>query len=164
MKNLSNVKTFSMVILSLSFLALAYWPSNSPKNAIFNVSSWQGNSSFCVTKRLISSILVYTEIWKLVDFYWQIKPLCFPRIRVLTVRKIQKMVMLFIYLGIQSHLRPQLQTSCLPPRWQSNCFPFWGVFELLTIFSIPCNWLVIVQKSQFFSVWNLLDFQSQVSP
>ena len=46
-----------------------------------------------------------------------------PRIRNLKVRIFQIM-QIFIHLGIQSHLQPQLQASCLPPSLQSSGFRF----------------------------------------
>ena len=70
-----------------------------------------------------------------------------PRIRVLTFRIFQNMVLILIYLGMQSHLWPQLQAVCLLPSSQSKGFRFSGVLVLTTILSVPCNWLVIVPKS-----------------
>ena len=39
-------------------------------------------------------------------------------------QKIPKNAITLIYLGIQNQLRPQLQVSCLPPRFQSKDFCF----------------------------------------
>ena len=74
----------------------------------------------------------------------------FPRIRILIVWKFQKLLLVLIYLGMQGHLWPQLQASYLPPISQSKCFRFWGILVLITILSVPWNWLVIVQISQDF--------------
>ena len=58
------------------------------------------------------------------------------------------MVLLFIFLGMQSQLWPQLQASCLPPRSLSINFRFSAALVLITVSSVPCKWFVIVQKSQ----------------
>ena len=62
------VKTFSVVILSISFHALA---SDIPNNDNYNVSYRYCNS---VTRGLVSSILICDENLTLVEFFLQIKP------------------------------------------------------------------------------------------
>ena len=121
------------------------------------------NSTYLDAWSLLSWSLPKTwNLWKSID---KSNRWFFPRIRGLTVRKIQNMVLLLIYLGMQSHLWPQLQAPCLPLRSEAKSFRFWGVLVQITILSAHWNWLLIVQKSQeVFSIWNLLDFQSQVPP
>ena len=76
-KNLLVVKTFSMVILLIFFLALEYWLADIPYNAIYDVSSRHWNSYFSVARGLAPSIMVSATNAKHVEFYWQIKPLIF---------------------------------------------------------------------------------------
>ena len=95
----------------------------------------------------ISSILVSAESLRFVEIHWQVKPLIFPSHQHLDSPETPKNG-ITLYLDMQGQLWPQLQASILQPTWQSNGFRFWRVLLLLTNLSVPCNWLVIVQKCQ----------------
>ena len=85
-------------------------------------------------------------------------------IRILMVRKFQNMLLLSIYLGMQSHLWPQRQDSCFPPRSNSKGFHFWGVLVLISVLSFPWNWLLIVEESQVFVKMDSLRFSKPGLP
>ena len=72
----------------------------------------------------------------------------FPRIRIFILRNCQNRLLFLIYLGTQSHLWPQLQVSFLPTRWQSQDLRFWGRLVVITMLSVHCDWLLIVQRNQ----------------
>ena len=63
----------------------------------------------------------------------------------------------------ESHFFPQRQISFLPPRFQLKRFCFWGFLVVKTNFSVPCDWLLIVQKCQaVFLIWSLLEFLTRL--
>ena len=147
---------------------------NFPKSAVFVhyaqytiyiVSSRYWTPLFSITRSLVSSVSVSTENLRLLGMDWPINLWFFPSIRILIVLKLQNMLLLLISSGMQSHLWPQLQASFLPPRSQSNGLRFWGFFMVITILSVSCDWLLIVQKCQdvFLNV-EFFDFLTRVSP
>ena len=77
MKQFLVLKFFWMVILLIFFLALQYWPSDVPSNAIYDVSFRYRNSYLSVSGGFISSISVSAENLKLLEMFWQIIPLIF---------------------------------------------------------------------------------------
>ena len=136
-------------------VALDYWQSDISNNVVYDVSSRYWNYYFSVTTVLVSSILVSSENLKLLDDDWKSNHCFSPRIRILVVQKFQNLLLLLIYLGIQSHLWPllqasfpELQASFLLPRLQSKGFRLPGTFVIITILSGPCDWLFMVQKNQ----------------
>ena len=134
--------TFSGDNLSILFLALEYWQYDIPNTAVYIVSFW-----YWMSRGLVFSTFVSAKGLKLVEIGWQIKSrIFFLRIRTSIVRKLQNMLSLLIYLGIQSHYCPQLQTSFLPPRSQSKSFGFWGKLVVITILSLPFDLLPIIRQ------------------
>ena len=142
------VKTFSMVILLILVLSLKYWPSDTPNNAIYIVllDIETLNSPQVEVWYLPSRSLVKTwNLWKSFDKpgFW-----FFLWIRYLMVQKFQNLLLFLIFLGMESHLWPQLHASYIPPGLQQEDLRFWMFLVLLTILSVPCNWYLIVQKNQ----------------
>ena len=103
-KSFLVVETLSMKMLSILFLALEYWQSDLPNNAIHNVLSRYWNSYFSLTTGLLSSILVFKQSLNFLEKMDKLFIFSSHRSRI--VRKFQNMLLLLIYLGIQSHLRP----------------------------------------------------------
>ena len=89
-KSFLVVEIFSNVILSILFLELEYWPSDIPRNAIYDVSIRYWNSWFSVSRGFVSSVLVTAENLRLLEIFWQIKPLIFPPHQNFYVPKIPK--------------------------------------------------------------------------
>ena len=132
------------------FLALKYCPSDIQTNANYNVSSRYWNSYFSVSRSLVFPSWCLPKAWNLAKSIDESNVWLLLRITILILQKFQNMLILSIYLGMQSHRWPQLQASCVPPRLESKgfrLFRFWGVSVLKTISSVPCNCFLIVLKS-----------------
>ena len=89
-----------------------------------------------------------------VEIYWPIKPLNFSPHQNFDIPKIPKHAINFDYTRQAKSSLTATTGFRLPPKSQSKGFCCWGVLVLITVFAVPCNWLVIVhwlvivQKSQ----------------
>ena len=151
--------------MSILFLALEYWPSDIPNNAIYSFSSRYWNSSFSVIGGLVSSTWVSAEKLK-EEMYWQIKPLIFSSHQNLDSPKVPTYAFTF-YLSWHAKSSLTATTGFMSStRSQSKAIRFSRVLVLITILSVPCNRLLRVRKKSrsVYLIWSVLDFLAQVFP
>ena len=122
-----------------------YWQYDIPTKATYKVSSRFRSPSFTVTRGMISFMLVSETrgerlTKQMIDF--------FSRITILIVRKFQNVLIVLNYIGMQSHLWPQLWAPFPPTSLQSEDFGFWGISVVILTLSVAYSWLLIVQLCQ----------------
>ena len=139
-----------MVRFSILWVALEYWQSDLPNNAIYNISSRQWKFYFSISKGSVSSIMVSAESLKPLETDWQFKSLIFSSHQNLDGLKIPKNAITFDLLRYWKKKSLFATTAFISPikvaigRLQllrsKNCtnYPFRS----------SCDWLSIVQICQ----------------
>ena len=136
-----------MVVLLILFLALNYWPSDVPSNAIYNVSPQYWNSKFSVTRGLVFSIIFSAQ--KLETFE---TPLTNQTIDILLASEfwfseMQKIASTFDLSRHAKSFFSAITGFISSPKSTSKEFRFWGVILLVTILCVTCDWRLLVHKS-----------------
>ena len=90
-------------VLSILFFPLENRQFDILNNDTYDVPSRYWSSEFSVTRGWVSSIVVFAESLKVVEINLQFKSLIFPHTGIFIVQKIQNMLLILNYLGIQNH-------------------------------------------------------------